>query len=67
MLPYDVTNGIGVDLVTPYSVGALQNDVDPHKDLMNFNGRDFDTSDCETEVPHWIGELLTHVCTKSPK
>jgi hypothetical protein len=43
-----VTNGIGVDLVTPYSVWALQYDVDPHKDVIDLNGRDFDTSDCET-------------------
>ena len=48
MLAYDVTNGIGVNLIIPCSVGALQFDVDCDKDVMNLNGGDFDTSDCET-------------------
>jgi hypothetical protein len=48
VLPYDVTNDIKANLVTPYGAGVLQCDVNPNKDVSNLSGGDFDTLDHDT-------------------
>ena len=50
-----MTNGVGVNLVAPYSIEALHYDMDPYKDVRNLSEEGCDTPGMFAEGTGWNG------------